>query len=671
MVETVMVEMRPMECIEASDVGKETSRDRFDLVLNSIQMVAVQGYKPDGTITFWNKASETLYGFTKAEIIGKDIVEWLRNPETRDEERRIMAEAIETGTLPQSGEVAVRRKDGSTCWVYANRILISQPDKEPEFFCFDIDITERKWAEEALRTSEAKFRREHEFSQLLLDTSPALIVAIGYDGKTIMMNRALLEMLEYTLDQALGTDYLTTFVPEDDRELLASVFKSIVEEGKAPVNENRIISKSGKIYLIEWHGATVVNRVGGPNLFVGVGIDITERKQAEADREKLEAQLLQAKKMEAIGQLAGGVAHDFNNMLQVILGNLDLVQDEFPPDTPEGEALAAVRNAAERATGLTRQLLAFSRRQIIQPVYLDLNPLIERMLKMVRRVIGEHIELRYMPGEHLGAILADRGQIEQILMNLCVNARDAMPTGGTLTIQTQNIVLDIKYCRDNPWASPGAYVLLSVTDTGCGMDEATLKQIFEPFFTTKEVGQGTGLGLATVYGTVQQHNGLVHVHSKPREGTRFDVYLPVVEQPAERVLPGVEPAITGGTETILVAEDDEAVRSLVERMLQSAGYTVLTAANGELALRVFEAHADRIDLAILDVMMPGLSGRDVMGRIQARNPQIRFLFSSGYSEAVIHSSFVIKEGLRLIDKPYSKIKLLSTVREILDERPAT
>ncbi len=402
---------------------------------------------------------------------------------------------------------------------------------------------------------------------------------------------------------------------------------------------------------------------------------LCSRKRAEQEREKLEAQLRQALKMEAVGQLAGGIAHDFNNLLQVILGYVDVLQGNLGKDAATGEALDAVRQAGERAADLTRQLLAFSRRQIIKPVNVDLNRLLQGVLKMIRRVIGEHIAIRFMPAEQLGTIYVDRGQMEQIVTNLSLNARDAMPNGGTLTIETEDVFVGDDFCREHPWAAEGRYALMSVTDTGHGMDEATRAQVFEPFFTTKGVGEGTGLGLATVYGIVKQHNGLIHVYSEPEKGTAFKVYIPIVERPAEAVRAKPEEAAVGGTETILVAEDEEVVRNLVSRILETAGYTVLTACDGEEALRVFEEHAGAIDMAILDVMMPKLSGRDAMNRIQqfvksrqtvAKCPRMRFLFSSGYSQDAIHTNFVIKEGLRLITKPYGRSDLLRAVRETLE-----
>jgi signal transduction histidine kinase/ActR/RegA family two-component response regulator len=394
--------------------------------------------------------------------------------------------------------------------------------------------------------------------------------------------------------------------------------------------------------------------------------EAVEHHQANAKREKVEAQLRQALKMEAVGQLAGGVAHDFNNLLYVIQGFTEMAQRNMAVGDPAHTSLEEVRKASERAATLVSQLLAFSRRQVLDMKDVDLNDVIANLMKMIRRVIGEHIALDVLVGHELGTVRADPGQMEQILMNLCVNARDAMPTGGTITIETENVRIDDEYCASHSWATPGRYMLLSLTDTGCGMDEDTVGQIFEPFFTTKGVGEGTGLGLATVYGLVKQHKGLLHVYSEVGKGTTFKIYLPLVERSAESVGDKIEGPVPGGTETILLAEDDPSVRKLSQTILEHAGYTVLTAEDGEEALQVFEEHPDTVNLALLDVMMPKLGGRAVFDRIQEKRPAVRVLFSSGYSMNAIHTSFVLDAGLELIKKPYQRADLLRKVREVLD-----
>ena len=370
--------------------------------------------------------------------------------------------------------------------------------------------------------------------------------------------------------------------------------------------------------------------------------------------------------MEAVGQLAGGIAHDFNNLLQAILGYGDMAMEEAGADSAAGASVKEMLKAGDRARMLVSQLLGFSRRQVLDMRDLDLNEAIGDMLKMVRRTIGEHIDVNFHTGHRLGIVHADPGQVGQILMNLCVNARDAMPGGGTLTIETENVRVDEAYLESHPYAQPGRFVLLSVTDTGCGMDEETRGKVFEPFFTTKDVGQGTGLGLATVYGLVKQHKGCVHIYSEVGKGTAFKVYLPVVERSVQAVGNKVKGTTPGGTETILLAEDDEMVRSLTRAILERAGYTVLPAGDGEEALAVFEQHRDEIDLLLLDVMMPKLGGRATYDRIREKCPGVRALFASGYSMNAVHTDFVLDEGLALIQKPAQRDDLLRKVREVLE-----
>ena len=521
-----------------------------------------------------------------------------------------------------------------------------------------IDITERRLAEEALRKSEERFRG---MAEQLLD----VLFQTDMEGVLTYLSPSVSRVMGWNPEEMIGR-HVVEFLQDDQKPEILRAFQEVLTSGVSVHNLGLTLKrKDGSVFFGEINGSQVV-RDGNITGVLGLIRDITEHKEAEAAREKLEGQLRQAQKMEAVGQLAGGIAHDFNNLLQVILGHLDLVRADMAPGSSNIAELDEISKAAERAADLTRQLLAFSRRQVIQPVNLYLNELVQGILNMVRRVIGEHIELRLITDNRLGTIRADRGQIEQVLMNLCVNARDAMPSGGTLTIETRNETIDNEYCHEHPWSIAGRYVLLSVSDTGCGMDSATLGQVFEPFFTTKGVGQGTGLGLATVYGIVKQHNGQIYVYSEPEKGSIFKIYLPLVESSPEELQKAPEEPVAGGTEIILVAEDEEAVRNLIRRMLEAAGYTVLTAFDGEDALRVFEEHKDTIDMAIFDVIMPKLGGRDVMDRIQATHPKMRFLFSSGYSENAIHTNFVIKEGLRLISKPYSQTSLLRAVRETLD-----
>jgi signal transduction histidine kinase len=391
-----------------------------------------------------------------------------------------------------------------------------------------------------------------------------------------------------------------------------------------------------------------------------------ERIRKEEEHERLEAQFRQSQKMEAIGQLTGGVAHDFNNLLQIIIGYSDiLLLHKLTPEQSR-ELLEQIAGAGNRAARLVSQLLLFSRRQIMRPETLSLNEVTADLMKMLGRIIGEQVQIRWHPASHLSYVFADRSMIEQSLTNLCVNARDAMPDGGIVTIETREVTLSAQDCASNPEAQPGDYVLLSVLDTGCGMGEETLNHIFEPFFTTKAVGKGTGLGLATVYGIVKQHNGVIDVQSRPGEGSTFNLFWPVQPEGQHRIeIDAVEEPVAGGTETILLAEDDEAVRIMVRQILEGAGYTVVTAVDGVDALKVLKDYPGRVDLAILDVVMPNMGGHEAYQLMKAEQPGLKTFFASGYSEDAIHKNFVLEEGLTLIQKPYTQRDLLRTIREVL------
>jgi signal transduction histidine kinase len=398
-----------------------------------------------------------------------------------------------------------------------------------------------------------------------------------------------------------------------------------------------------------------------------VSIDITERKRAEAERENLQAQLTQAQKMESVGRLAGGVAHDFNNMLQAILDNTSLALEELPPASPARECLQEIQQSAQRSADLTRQLLAFARKQTVAPRILDLNEAIQGMLKMLRRLIGEDIDLTWMPGKELWLVNVDPSQVDQILANLCVNARDAIADVGKLTIETANAVFDDEYCAGHPDSTPGEYVLLAVSDNGCGMDAETLSHLFEPFFTTKALGQGTGLGLATVYGAVKQNHGFINVYSEPGQGTTFKIYLP---RHAAKAVPlaeaGRAQAEACGSETILLVEDEPAILSVATKTLERLGYRVLAARTPGEAIRLAKERRGRIDLLITDVVMPEMNGRDLARNLQSLYPDIRRLFMSGYTANVIAHQGVLDPGVHFLQKPFSVQDLGAKIREALE-----
>ncbi len=388
--------------------------------------------------------------------------------------------------------------------------------------------------------------------------------------------------------------------------------------------------------------------------------------EERAERRRLEEQFQQSQKMEAIGHLAGGIAHDFNNLLTAITGYSDLVLSRLHEDDPVRRDIEEIKSAGERAAGLTRQLLAFGRRQIIAPRVLDLNGIVAGIDSLLERVIGEDIERVAVLAPDLGHVKVDPGQIEQVIMNLAVNARDAMPKGGKLTIETANVELDRAYARRHVSVQPGPYVMLAVSDNGCGMDQATKDRLFEPFFTTKEVGKGTGLGLATVYGIVKQHRGNIWVYSEPGQGATFKVYLPRVEETADILVPERRGPVQGGSETVLVVEDEPVVRRLVCDILEGLGYTVLEAGQGDEALEVCRRHQGPVSLLVTDVVMPGMSGNELAQRLVESLPRLKVLFLSGYTSNTIVHHGILQEGVAFLQKPFTPEALAREVREILD-----
>ena len=485
------------------------------------------------------------------------------------------------------------------------------------------------------------------------------IVLSDSKRRALVVNDRMIEMFGYSEAELIGYDSRKLYPGREEFEQVANALYHASSKVNAANVEVRMRRKDGEEIQVLLSSAPL--RPGNPDTELVVALmDITTRKS-------LETQLLQSQKMEAIGQLAGGVAHDFNNMLQVILGFTDTVLFDLEDDSAYREPLVRVQQAAERAAALTRQLLAFSRRQVLKLAPIDLNQLVENLMKMVHRLMGEDIELLVAPASGLETVNADQGQIEQVLLNLCLNARDAMPEGGRLTIETQNVVFDEDYCQAHDWARPGRHIMVSVSDSGCGMDEETRLQIFEPFFTTKEEGKGTGLGLATVYGIIRQHQGMIQVYSEPGKGTRFTLYLPAIDQQLP-VSSGLEvQKIPGGNETILMAEDNEHIRIIAKEMLEEAGYKVLTAIDGQEALHLFNQHEDEIKMLFLDIVMPKIGGRAVYEEISLHHPGIKCLFISGYSQEAVHTNFIHEAGLNLLQKPFRRDELLQAVRETLDK----
>ena len=524
-----------------------------------------------------------------------------------------------------------------------------------------LEITERKRAEEALRESEAKYRRLHE-------TMMDAFVRIDMTGNIQEANRAYQSLLGYTEEELLECTY-GDLTPGKWHALETSVVaEQVLVNGHSQVYEKEYRRKDGTIFPVELRTFLLRDDAGQPVGMWAIVRDITERKRAEQERAKLESQLIQAQKMESVGRLAGGVAHDFNNTLSVILGYAELIKAKLPDGDPFLKDVLAIEKAANHSRDITRQLLAFSRKQIIAPCVMNLNDLIASSRNTLSRLIGEDIDLRFYPGEDLWRINFDPAQVEQILVNLAVNARDAMPDGGKLTIETENSDLDEAYCLKHLGFKPGEYVFLGVSDNGMGMDKETQTHLFEPFFTTKEVGQGTGLGLATVYGMVKQNGGFIICYSEPGRGTTFKIYIPRVAEEDEIAEEPTEAPVAYGAGRILLVEDDQMVREITKDILEEIGYTVLTVDTPQEAITLCENKETPVDLLLTDVVMPEMSGKELGNRIAAIRPGIKVLFMSGYTSNVIAHRGVLEKGVHFIQKPFRMKDLAQKIHELIGER---
>jgi len=524
------------------------------------------------------------------------------------------------------------------------------------------EITERKKAEKSLCLSEVRHRT-------LVDAIPDLVWLKDLNGVYLSCNPTFERFFGAKEEDIVGkTDY--DFKEKDQADCFREHDRKALEADGPSVNEEWLtFADDGHSGLFETIKTPMRDAEGHLLGVLGISRDITERKKAADEKAKIEAQLFQAQKMEAVGLLAGGVAHDFNNMLSVILGYTEMAMSKVDPALPVHANLEQIYKAAMRSTDITRQLLAFARKQTIIPVVLDLNHNVENTLKMLRRLMGEDIELAWRPEKGLWPVKMDPVQVDQILANLCVNARDAIADVGSVTIETGNAVFDETYCAQHAGFAAGEYVLLAVSDDGCGMNQEILDHIFEPFFTSKGVGQGTGLGLSTVFGIVDQNNGFINVYSEPGQGTTFRIYLPryagqVVD--AERESAGEIPV--GSGETVLVVEDQSDLLTMAEIMLERLGYRVLTAGTTGEALGLTEEHASEIQLLITDVVMPGMNGKDLAERLQSLQPSMKVPFMSGYTANVIVKRGVLDEDVNFIQKPFSMNVLAVKVRDALREK---
>ena len=518
------------------------------------------------------------------------------------------------------------------------------------------DITDRKNAEEALKESEEKFR-------VLADSTPTAIM-LYQDDQWVYANKATEDICGYSEKELMSMNFWDIVHPKYRKAIQDEGRKRQTGEKTLNRHEFKIMAKDGTEKWVDVAGASIM--LGGKLAGIISVIDITKRKRAEEEKAKLQEQLLQSQKMESVGRLAGGVAHDFNNMLNVILGHAEMAMRNLKPSEPVYSSLSEIRKAGDRSANLTRQLLAFARKQMISPKVLDLNDTVEKMLKMLQRMIGENVRLEWRPAANLWRIKIDPSQVDQILANLCVNARDAISGVGWVNVATRNVICDEAYCRDHIECVAGEYICLSVSDNGCGMSQEILDKLFEPFFTTKGHGEGTGLGLATIYGIVKQNNGFIDLHSEVGRGTTFEIYLPRYAGSDQQEEEAVRRRARRGQETILVVEDEPSILSLCKIILEDHGYRVLTAGSPAKAIQLSQEQSEPVDLLITDVVMPEMNGRDLAGKLLSRHPQMKHLFISGYSSSMVTGYGVLSEDVNFVKKPFTVDELASKVRGVLD-----
>jgi PAS domain S-box-containing protein len=613
-----------------------------------------------GRILDVNEPMLAMYGFeSKDEALQCNIGDLSANrPPYTDAEAQERVKAA-AGGVPQQFEWVAKRTDGSEFPVEVTLRAFSV-EGQPRVLAVVRDITSRKKAQEKLAQNASLLRMAGRLSRLGG-------WSVNLAEMTCVWSDEVAAIHEVPPGYSPPVEDGINFYAPEWKERITEVFTACAREGIPYDEEMEILTARGRRVWVRTVGEPIRDRSGAITTVQGAFQDITERKRAEEERRKLQQQVFQSQKMDSVGSLAGGVAHDFNNLLSVILNYTSFALDSLHEQDPLRADLVEVKKAGDRAAALTRQLLAFGRRQVLEPRVLNLNDVIRGLERMLQRILGEDVDLVWGLAPDLGMVTADPGQLEQVIMNLVVNARDAMPSGGQLRIESSNVNLDDSYAARHVGVSPGSYVVLAITDTGCGMDSATQERLFEPFFTTKEKGKGTGLGLPTAYGIVRQTGGTISVYSELRRGSTFKVYLPQLLGPRlERGTSVQDGVVRGGTETILVVEDDATVRRVAARMLGEEGYQVLTASSGGEAFLICEEHPGEVHLLLTDVVMPRMGGPELAERLRKLRPEMRVAFMSGYTEGTILHDGAEGSGTVFIAKPFERNVLKRKVREALD-----
>ncbi len=649
----IVLDFRDVSDRKKSETALRNSEKKFKSIFQaSYDAILISNF--EGKILSCNRAAQKVFDFSEEELLTQSIPHLIPG---------IAAYFSQKGATPLNPK-NIEQLIGKALEIVGKKsdetefpIDLSITDWETEegrFLSFTIrDITERKQAEEALRT-------ERDFISTVMNTDGVLVIVLDSFGNFVRGNRTWETLTGYDKEKVQNKKFELFLRSEVEIKQYRAVLNRIYEGEGIGKEEIPLTTKEGETRQILWSYSTIRNEGGGIDFIVGTGLDITELRKAEE-------QLRQAQKMDAIGKLAGGVAHDFNNLLTAINGYSDLMLETMDPSEEYYEDIKEIRKAGNRAADLTRQLLAFSRRQMLNMRILNLNDVLQNMDKMLRRIIGEHISLNYLFSDRPAFIRGDASQIDQIVLNLAVNARDAMPNGGKLTIETDLVTLDKGYSNKHFQMKPGEYVLLAISDNGIGMSKEVQKRIFEPFFTTKEIGKGTGLGLSTVYGIVKQSNGFIWVYSEPGQGTTFKIYLPRAEQKEKQHSQFDEfQATYSGAETILLVEDEKFVRDFVARILEKNGYKTILARDAMEALRLVDEEVESFDLLLTDVVMPELSGKELEGYLREKGLEFKTLFMSGYTDKAIVSHGILNEDIQFIQKPFAPGALLKKLRKILD-----
>ncbi|WP_022664162.1 hybrid sensor histidine kinase/response regulator [Desulfospira joergensenii] len=619
---------------------------------------------PNGVYLRCNPTFERLFGAEESSIVGKTDYDFV-DKELADFFRKNDCKAMELDRPCLNEEWLTFSDDG----YHGLFETVKTPMKSPDGKLIGVlgiarDITKRKLTEESLKETERKLREAQKMAKLGFWSWDIHSGAVEWSDEVYQIFR--LDPDEF-IPRIESIQALSPWSEDHQRD--AELIRRARENKEPGAYEQKFLfpDKSIGFYYSTFQG--IYDDQGDLRAIKGTVQDITEKKRAEEEQKRMEEQLIQAQKMESIGRLAGGVAHDFNNMLSIILGNAEMVLDGLDKANPLMSNVKEILKAAERSTNLTKQLLAFARKQTIDPQLLDLNEIIDDMLKMLNRLIGEDIDLVWLPQKPLGLAKIDPSQVDQVLANLCINARDSIRGVGKVTIETGNVVFDTDYCREHRGCVPGHFVMIGVSDNGSGMDKATQANLFEPFFTTKEKGQGSGLGLATVYGIVKQNNGFINVYSEPDQGTSFKIYLP---SHAESMTPEVKTDLrqeySGGNETLLLVEDESAILQMTQTILTGLGYKVLAASTPNEAIEIVRKNDEKkIDLLITDVILPEMNGRDLSKKLLRMHPDLKCLFMSGYTANVIAHHGVLDKGIAFINKPFSRQDLGRKIREVLDE----